>query len=692
MPRPALEVPAWSRRSVLQLGVGATLGAPWSHRLFAQEKALEPLNRFPRMVQEYFVEQVRAAEQLGLKRKAALKSQADAEAYVREVRQLIQKSFGPFPAKTPLKPRITGVLERDAYRIEKVIFESRPDFPVTANLYIPQGKKFPLPGVVGSCGHSLNGKAEKAYQSFCQGLARQGYVVLIFDPIGQGERLQYEHSHGGEVHVRPGVGEHIHAGNQQFLVGEFFGSWRAWDGIRALDYLLTREEVDPKHVGVTGNSGGGTMTTWLAGVDQRWTMAAPSCFVTTFRRNMENELPADTEQCPPRVLAYGLDHDDFLAALAPKPVIVLAQEKDFFDARGSEEAYGRLKRLYTLLGQPDNVQLFVGPRPHGYAIENREAMYRLFNKATGIAAGGTEPELTLEKDEDLFCTPNGKVTDLQPQRTLFSFTQEKARDLAAKRVSLEAGDLKAAIRDVLKLPQTHEPLDYRILRTIGGRQYPRKAFTTYAVETEPGVHAIVYRLTDETHISRPERGVDHCLLYLGHQSSDVDLREEPLVKELLAAQPDVPFYTCDVRGLGESIPDTCGANSFPTQYGSDYFYSAHGIMLDKPYVGMRTHDLLSVLRWLVQQGHTRIHLAARGWSAIHGTFAAVLEDAVTQVTLKHALTSYQQLAETEFYRWPLAVMPPGVLAKFDLPECYAALEAKKLRQIDPWGPLMEVGK
>src|SRR5262249_21137881 len=152
---------------------------------------------------------------------------------------------------------------------------------------------------------------------------------------------------------RPGVGEHLLAGNQQFLAGESFGSWRAWDGIRALDYLLSRPEVDPKHVGITGNSGGGTMTTWLCGVDPRWAMAAPGCFVTTFRRTLENDPPADTEQCPPRALALHLDHDDFLAALAPRPIIILAKEKDFFDVRGSEEAYQRLKRLYTLLGAAD---------------------------------------------------------------------------------------------------------------------------------------------------------------------------------------------------------------------------------------------------------------------------------------------------------------------------------------------------
>ena len=213
---------------------------------------------------------------------------------------------------------MTKVVERDTYKIENVLFESRPGFLVSANLYIPKGRSFPLPGVVASCGHSDNGKAIETYQSFCQGLARLGYVVLIFDPIGQGERMQYVDANLKPMHGT-GTGEHNYAGIQQVLVDERFWMWRAWDGIRALDYLMSRKEVDVRHLGITGNSGGGTMTTWLCGVEDRWTMAAPSCFVTEFRRNMENELGADMEQCPPRALALGLDHEDFLAALAPKP-------------------------------------------------------------------------------------------------------------------------------------------------------------------------------------------------------------------------------------------------------------------------------------------------------------------------------------------------------------------------------------
>jgi dienelactone hydrolase len=237
-----------------------------------------------------------------------------------------------------------------------------------------------------------------------------------------------------------GTGEHNYAGIQQVLVDERFWMWRAWDGIRALDYLMSRKEVDVRHLGVTGNSGGGTMTTWLCGVEDRWTMAAPSCFVTEFRRNMENELGADMEQCPPRTLALGLDHEDFLAALAPKPIIILAKEKDYFDARGNEAAYHRLKSLYRLLGAEDNIAYFVGPTYHGYSQENREAMYRWFNRCTGISDAKTEPKLVLEKDETLLATSRGQVAELK-SKTIYGFTQEKSRALAARRLDLDGAAL-----------------------------------------------------------------------------------------------------------------------------------------------------------------------------------------------------------------------------------------------------------
>jgi cephalosporin-C deacetylase-like acetyl esterase len=647
----------------------------------AVPKLLAPLNRAPRMMQDFLVARVRQIETAGAARRAEIRTKQAAEAYVREVREKIARCFGPWPERTPLSARVTGIVERDGYRIEKVIFESRPEFPVTANLYVPVGRQHPLPGVVALCGHSANGKAHETYQSFVQGLARQGYVTLIFDPFGQGERSQYGATAG---QVRDPVLEHLRTGNQQHLVGEFSGAWHVWDAMRALDYLLSRPEVDRRHVGVTGNSGGGTLTTWLWALDARWTMGAPSCFVTTFRRNLENELSVDAEQCPPRVLALGLDHADFIAAHAPRPVLLLGQEKDYFDARGLEEAYARLRPLYTLLGAEQNIQLFVGPDVHGYHRANREAMYRWFNQHTSVSDAREEPRLTLEKDETLWCTPAGTVAG-PVTRTVPAFTRASSVGLRSQRGPVAGAALIGAVTERLKLPARAGAPDYRILRPGAARGYPKRSATTYAVESEPTVSVFVYRLNDAALMSRPPRGVKRALLYVSHASADAELREERLLRELIAAEPESAVYACDVRGIGESRPNTGDQQDVLHHYGSDYLYASHGVMCDCPFIGQRTHDVLQVLEWLASAGHEEVHLVGKGFGAIPATFAAVLSPRVTQVTLKHALTSYSDVAESEDYRWPLSALLPGVLRRFDLPDCYRALESKRLRQIEPKG-------
>ena len=681
-----------SRRRMLQAlsigGIGAALDVRFSAAFTTQTaKTTEimpfaPLNRFPRMVQEFFVDRENAVHQQRLKRLGELKTRADAEAYVRAVRSRIRECFGPNPDKTPLNARVTKIVERDAYNIENVLFESRPGFLVSANLYVPKGRTFPLPGVVASCGHSDNGKAIDTYQSFCQGLARLGYVVLIFDPIGQGERMQYVDANGKPMRGT-GTAEHNYAGIQQSLVDERFCMWRAWDAIRALDYLTSRKEVDPRHLGITGNSGGGTMTTWLCGLDDRWTMAAPSCFVTEFRRNMENELGADMEQCPPKAIALGLDHEDFLAALAPKPIIILAKEKDYFDARGNEAAYQRLKRLYGLLGAEDNISYFVGPTYHGYSQENREAMYRWFNRCTKISDARTEPALVLEKDETLWCSPRGRVAELG-SKSIDGFTREKSRALAARRGSPEGAALLQKVADTLRLPKGTGVPEFRILRPLPDRKYPMRHALPYMVETDPGVHAIVYRLTREPLLSRPPRETSKAILYVSHQSADEELRGERLIRDLIAAEPEAAVYTCDVRGVGDSEPQTTSVNN-RGEYSTDYFYSSHAMMLDYPYVGQRAFDVLRVLDWLDAWGYSQVHLAARGYGALPATFAALLSPHVVRVTLKNALTSYGDIAEARDYRWPLSALPPGVLTSFDLPDCYRELKKKNLQLLEPWG-------
>ena len=141
-----------------------------------------------------------------------------------------------------------------------------------------------------------------------------------------------------------------------------------------------------------------------------------------------------------------------------------------------------------------------------------------------------------------------------------------------------------------------------------------------------------------------------------------------------------------MRGIGDSRPDTCGTNTYLTPYGSDYFDAIHSLMLGHSVPAQRAFDVLRVIDWLKGQGRTEIHLVARGWGSIPATLAAVVSDDVKQLTLKHAPTSWSSIAETEHYKWPLSSFVPGVLKSFDLPDCYRALAAKNLKQLEPWGP------
>jgi hypothetical protein len=250
----------------------------------------------------------------------------------------------------------------------------------------------------------------------------------------------------------------------------------------------------------------------------------------------------------------------------------------------------------------------VGPTYHGYSQENREAMYRWFNRCTGISDAKTEPSLVIEDDQTLWCAPHGQVAELQ-SKPIYSFTQEKSRALAAKRPKLDGAALARTVAEALRLPTQSSPAsggapEFRILRPLPKRGYPFEHALPYMVETDRGVHAIVYRLSREPWFSRPPRENGKAVLYVSHRSADEELRSEPFIRDLINAEPEAAFYACDVRGVGDSQPQTTSLNSFNNIYGSDYFYAIHSIMLDYPYVGQRTFDVLRVLDWHLQcQGY-----------------------------------------------------------------------------------------
>jgi len=627
------------------------------------------------MMLDYYIGRLREVRSRRAEELFRIRRPAQALAYRAKVRAAVRRAFAPLPARTPLHARVTGVLERPRYRIEKLTYESRPGCLVTANLYLPRvaGR---VPGVLGTCGHSEDGKAEPRYQAFAQRLAAAGMAVLLYEPFNQGERDQYERLARREC-VAGCCQAHNMMGKQMELLGDYYGAWRVWDGVRGLDYLLSRPEVDPRRLGVTGNSGGGTMSSWLWASDPRLTMAAPSCFITTFMRNLENELPADAEQYPPGVIGAGLEMVDLLIAAAPKPVMLLGQDMDFFDRRGLEEAHAELARFYRVLGAPrGNTALFIGAHDHGYHDDAQEAMSAFLCRAAGLGRPPRGFKAEELKPEQLFSTPKGSVLKAGA-RPVYELLAECAASVAAERRRLSGGALRKTLARLLALPARGGAPEYRILRDcrVGKTKCAR-----FSIETEPPARAILRKLpaVPGPFVLRPEERLE---LYLPHLSAEEDLAS---CRHARALAKRGPLWALDARGLGESSPE----ENFFGPYGLDYMFHGHGVLFGESYLGRRVFDVLRTMDLLVSLGAREIRLTGRGQGSLLALFAGLLHPKAGRVALANAPRSYAEWMRSPLVAWPAANFLRGALRHFDLDDCRRAL-GRRLREVEPWGPDMK---
>ena len=193
------------------------------------------------------------------------------------------------------------------------------------------------------------------------------------------------------------------------------------------------------------------MTTFVQALDPRFTMAAPSCYVTSWKRNIENELPADIEQMPPGILGSGCEMGDLVLAYAPRPLLLLGQKNDFFDPRGIAETYEECRKVYKLLGAEENLQLFIGPTDHGYSVENRESMYKFFDLHAGIGKDASEVigevDVSTPPVSELCCAPGGQVVNLPGKKLVHDLVTEKLDEFAAGRKKADCAALKKLLTD-----------------------------------------------------------------------------------------------------------------------------------------------------------------------------------------------------------------------------------------------------
>lgn len=337
----------------------------------------------------------------------AIRTRSDAEAHQKTVRAKVMEVFGGLPNyRGRLNARTVGTLDGGTYRIEKVLFESLPRYWVTGNLYLPKGPgKFPA--ILYAIGHWNEGKP--AAQRMAANLAMQGFVVLAFDPMGQGERFQGYWSRAGVSLVTPGVPQHWTAGTAAFLINQTLSSYFVWDGMRALDYLTSRPEVDPDRIGCTGCSGGGTQATYIAALDPRVKVAAPLCYMQSFEVLFPGPI-GDSEQSPPGFLASGLDQTDYVELFAPKPWFIGSTKEDFFTPAGAKPVFEEARNFYELLGAQDRIKWVVGPGGHGTPIEIREGVYEWFNRwLNGGNSNWKERPVRMFANEELRVTATGQL-------------------------------------------------------------------------------------------------------------------------------------------------------------------------------------------------------------------------------------------------------------------------------------------
>lgn len=616
------------------------------------------------MLQAEFMRDFEAAHQQRLERYEQVKTAEDVEAYQQRLRELFVAHLGGWPERTPLNARIVGEGKGDGFRYQKIIYESRPGFHVTAILFLPMSDP-PYPGVLVPCGHSATGKGMEAYQRASILLARHGMAALCYDPIGQGERHQVLNKDGKPAVT--GTREHTLVGQSCILVGTNTATFRIWDGMRGIDYLVSRDDILADRIGCTGNSGGGTLTSFIAALDDRVQCAAASCYITSMAELLTTLGAQDAEQNIHAQLAFGMDHADYLIVRAPKPTLVCAATHDYFSITGTWDSFRQAKRIYARLGVPERMDIVETDEKHGFSTRLREgAVHWMQRWLLDRDENVTEPEFEILTDEQVRCTPEGEVLLLDGARSLMDINMERAARLAETRRAAWSNwdrDTRAAkvretasIRPLEKIPAIQAEQTGRIDR----EDYQiRKWVLKYRNELVlPAIEAAS---------ARPEATT---VLYLHDEGKEADITPGGPIEQLVREGHRV--WAVDLSGLGETAPQP-RHKSWTPLFGEAWQQFFLAYMLDQSFVGLRTEDILACTRHLnatdEEDAPAAIRMIAHGECAIPALHAAALHpELFDDVKLIRGLKSWESVVSLAVRNRQLTGTIHGVLGVYDLPD------------------------
>ena len=616
--------------------------------------------------------------------RAFQKGDADRDAVVtaaqlKERQEYVRRSFlhavGTMPSvKTPLHAKTTGRLFFDGYHVEKIIYESRPCHYVTTNLYIPENLKAPSAAVLFLCGHHTEGKHVDTYQIACQYLVSAGLIVLSQDPVGQGERWSYFDPALKLEIIKSSCPEHDYTGFQNLALGESIAGYFAYDAMRGLDYLETRPEVDPARIGVTGNSGGATQASMLMLCDDRVAAAAPATFIMSRSAYLHTgQALQDCEQIWPGLTSQGVDHEDILLAMAPKPVLVLAVTDDFFPLESTEETVRRCRRFWELSKNGGNLELYVDDAKHNFTrkLANAAAVFFAKHLLGRDIERIDDQKVNPLPTKSLWCTRSGQVNgELPGARFVYDANQELLDEKLRLRGRRSAGerrrDADAFLREKVFTNRTPSPLCLK--RTMTTKNVLELLCDSYLWNTQKDMvnHGLLFRAVEYHKECLPVT----VALWEGGTSS-LQAHYECLRK---ACHSGRAVLVLDVSGSGavsqrSLMPDTAPGDFCGVLYKLTYDL----LWLDDSLAALRVYDLLRCLDMLGQNSGVSLRdteIYTYGRCSVYADLACFLDARIKTVESRRPLTSYADFIRSRYYdpRDIAGIILPGLVDYTDLDE------------------------
>ena len=558
-----------------------------------------------------------------------------------KVKEILNDIVGPFPGKTPLNPLVTGTIIKEDFSAEKIIYEAMPGYYVPGTVFIPNGIKGQAPAVLYVSGHDQESFRARLYQVVILNLVKRGIIVLAIDPPGQGEHVQYFDPAINFSTVGYSVIEHNYFGNQCFLSGSSSAKYFIWEGIRGIDYLLSRHDVDPERIGVTGFSGGGTITAYISAFDERVKVSVPCSWSTWNKSLLETKGIQDAESFLFHGLARGISFEDLLEVRAPKPALLTFVSRDqYLSLQGARDAFLEAKRAYSAFGGQDNLEMIEDDYRHWMTPRIRETIYAFFMKHFNLTGDLAEEAVEIMTAEELQVTPTGQVSTSFGGDMIFDVnrqeTEKLIRNLERSRKDIES-HLKLVRAGAKKLSGFVPPREGNNEPFINGK-YRREGYSvakyTVAGEGDYPVPLLLF-VPDEMTGNHP------AIIYLHSDGKEAGSQPGGEIEKLV--KRGYVVAAVDLPGVGEL------KNSAVRKSQEGYI----ALLTGRSIVGIQAADIIRVAGFLKSlPGVESCRIGAIGYNGmcIPLMHAAAFDRSVKNVLLVDSPLSYRSIAMNRIYR------------------------------------------